>query len=205
MVDFGNAFTGAATGAGLGSAFGPLGTAAGGILGGLSGLLGFGKSKPERIKQMKNYNPQQEEYLDELLEMARAGDKNAFDYINSILSNEPGAFEDFERPAMEQFEQEIIPSILERFAGAGASSSSALNQTLGQYGKSLSSDLAAQRANLKQNAIQMLSRYSEQGLRPRTTPYTKGRDVGAFEALAPKAGEGYSSLLQQMQNRRRYV
>ena len=63
----------------------------------------------------------------------------------------PYQFEDIEKPALEQWEQQVIPSILERFAGAGALNSSGLQQTLGQAAKGLETNLAANRAQQNMN------------------------------------------------------
>ena len=64
---------------------------------------------------------------------------------------QPYQFEDIEKPALEQWEQQVIPSILERFAGAGALNSSGLQQTLGQAAKGLETNLAANRAQANMN------------------------------------------------------
>jgi hypothetical protein len=190
MVDFGNALAGAATG----SAFGPLGALAGGA----AGLFGFGKGKKEKIKQLPNYTPDQMQLINQFLEQAKSGTGNAFDYLNSILSDEEGNLEDFQRPAMEDFQRKVIPSILERFTGMGAGRSSALNQTLGEAGKSFGNDLAAQRAQLKQNAVSQLQQFSEMGLRPQNTPYIQGGTQGAWNPAA--AGSALGSLFQGNNN-----
>ena len=64
---------------------------------------------------------------------------------------QPYQFEDIEKPALEQWEQQVIPGILERFAGANALSSSGLQQTLGQAAKGLETNLAANRAQANMN------------------------------------------------------
>ncbi len=51
-------------------------------------------------------------------------------------------------PALQTFEQDIIPMIQESFAGIGAGSSSGLNLTLGKEGSNLASDLSSQLATL---------------------------------------------------------
>ncbi len=199
MADFSNAFTGAATGAGVGAPFGPAGAAAGGALGGLFGLLGGGKDKPEKLMERERFNPQQREFMANLLEQVKAGNQQAIEYYNKILSEDPEAFADFERPAMEQFQQQTVPNILERLnAGGGMNKySGAVTQQLAQAGQGLSSNLAAMRANLKQNAIQGLQNYSQLGLQQQTDPYTQGGQRGAFNQLAPAASAGYASLLNR--------
>lgn len=202
-MSFGNAATGALTGAGIGSSFGPVGAAAGGLLGGIGGLFGFGKSKADKIKKLPIYDKAQTDYLNQVLQGAQGGNQNAFDYLNSILSNEEGAFEDFEGPELERFYQQTIPNILERVGNRGMSKGgSALNQTLAQAGRGLSGDLASQRARLKQNAISQLMQFSEQGLRSKTSPYIQQGKAGAFEQLAPLAGQSIGNSFYNLINDR---
>lgn len=203
MVDWANSGTGALTGAGIGSVFGPIGSGVGGILGGLSGLFGFGKSKSPQIKQYQNFSSDQQELIQEATQAARAGNQNAIKWLNSILSDEEGTFDEYEKPYLDQFNEEVIPGILERFTGMGARSSSALNQTLGQAAKGLSTNLSEQRANLKKNALQQLSDFSQLGLRQSGTPYIQGGKQGAFELLAPYAGQALGSGFMDLLNRGR--
>lgn len=56
----------------------------------------------------------------------------------------------FVDPAMMQFEQQILPAIQQRFVDAGAGSSSALNQALGQSAADLSTMLGSQMGQFTQ-------------------------------------------------------
>lgn len=197
MVDWSNAGSGVGIGAGIGSSFGPIGAGIGGALGGLAGLFGFGKGKKDKIKQTPNYTPDQINFINDLLQQAKAGNQNAFEYLNSILSDEEGVLEDFQRPALDQFNNEIIPGILERFTGLNAGRSSALEQTLGQAAKGLATNLSAQRAGLKQNAINQLQNFGQLGLTRQTSPYIQQGTQGSFGMLAPYAGQGFLNLLNR--------
>jgi hypothetical protein len=195
MVDLNNAFGGAATGAGIGASFGPWGALGGGVLGGLAGLSGFGKSKEPKIKQQSLYSPEQMSTFSDLLNQAKAGNQDAIAYFSKLFSDEPGAFEDFERPYLEQFQNEIAPSILEMLNAGQNKYSSGVTNSLANAAKGLSTNLASQRANLRQNAGQMLQNYTQLGLTRQTQPYTKSYQQGAFANLAPAAAQGYQSLL----------
>ncbi len=197
MADFSNAFTGAATGAGVGAPFGPWGAAAGGVAGGIFGLLGFGKDKPTQLKERPRYSPEQQQAMSKILQLAQEGNEDAIAYYKQILSDDPEAFADFERPYMEQFQQETIPNILERInAGGGMNKySGAVTQQLAQAGRGLSTNLAAMRANLKQNATQGLQNYSQLGLQELNDPYMQGGRKGAFSMLSQGAGAGYGGLV----------
>ena len=195
--DWSNALSGGATGVGVGSAGGPWTAGAGGVLGFLSGGLGFGKAKKSKIKQTPNFSPEQEQLINEALQAARQGNQQAMKWLNSILSDEEGAFEDFERPFKEQFNEETVPGILERLNVGGNKGSSAVTRQLAQAGRQLSSDLATQRANLKGNAINQLNKFSEIGLRQKTTPYKQPGKPSVWEDLAPEAGASGMDFLRQ--------
>lgn len=195
--DWSNALAGGVTGGGIGAAGGPWGAAAGSVLGLITGGMGFGKGEDESLQWLENFDPETKALIMEALPLAKQGNQNALKYINSILSNEPGAFEDFERPALEQFQQDVIPNILERFQNAGMSKgSSGLNQTLGRAGKELSTNLAAQRANLKQSAMNSLQNYNSLALTPTRTPYKQEGKPSLWSQMGPAAGAGFNAGLQ---------
>lgn len=127
-------------------------------------FFGFGKGNKDQIEAFNKFTPEQMKLINDILSRVSGQTGNAFDYINSILSNDPKAMAEFEKPTIDQFNQQVVPGILERFTGQGARSSSATNQTLGQAGRQLSSDLAAQRANLKSGAINQLMNFLNTGL-----------------------------------------
>lgn len=123
-------------------------------------------------------------------------------YLQNILGGSPEAFQNFERPYMENFEQNIAPSIAERFAGAGtgagALGSSGLQNSLAQAGRGLQTDLAHLRSGLQQQALPQALGYAQQ-------PYSNklgGLQVGAassgyrpgssglFGGLAGGVGQG---------------
>lgn len=58
-------------------------------------------------------------------------------------------------PAMQTFEQQVVPGIQQRFVNEGAGSSSALNQALAQSAGDLTTSLGAQFGQYQQNQQQM--------------------------------------------------
>lgn len=58
------------------------------------------------------------------------------------------------QPAMQNYEQQVLPAIQQRFVDANSGSSSALNQALTQSAGDLENTLAGQRLQLQQNASQ---------------------------------------------------
>jgi hypothetical protein len=190
--------TGAATGAGLGAPGGLLGSGVGALAGGVLGLFGGGRSKKPKIKYEPDYDPGQMELLNQLTQGVQGGNKNALEYLNSILSGEEGAFQDFEAPYKQQFEQEVIPGILERFSGAGARSSSGIQQALASAGKDLSTNLAAQRAQLKQGAINQLLGFNREALTKKNSRYMQEGRPSFFQQLSGPASTGASQGIEEL-------
>lgn len=166
-LDLGGALGGAGAGAGVGSMFGPIGTGIGALGGGALGLFGGGRGKKSK---MKPYNQQALDSLQSVLYGGGLENNPIYgagsNYLQDLLSNDPGAYESFAAPYKQQFEQETIPMIAERFAGmgtgAGAGNSSALYNSLGQAGKNFSTNLASLRSGLQMQALPLAFQYAQQ-------------------------------------------
>ncbi len=156
---------GAVTGASIGSAGGPYGAAAGGVIGGLLGLFGGGGkggssgTKKEKLKKVPTGTPEQEQFGQDLMAMLQGmrqpggGYDLANQYNNSLLGpNQQEAYNNFSSPYLQQFQEQVLPMIGERFAGAGALSSSGFGQALGGAGAGLQSQLAQLFSGLQQQA-----------------------------------------------------
>ncbi len=185
MVDLGNALSGAVAG----SNFGPLGALGGGLL----GAFGVGKGKKTKLKNYNPYTPEQQQFQGQALQGAQNLTPSVFDYLQQILSNEPGAFEDFERPYQEQFQEQTVPFLLDRFLGGQEKGSGSLNLALAQAGRQLSGDLATQRAKLRESAINQLNNYANVGLNKQNTPYIQQGTPGLFD----QANQQYGSTAVQ--------
>ena len=120
---------------------------------------GGGLQSPKDLKKVKNFDKYQK-----AAEKALAKGKG-FDikqeplygqgaaYLQNMLSQNPQAYKDFEKPYMEQFNQEIAPGIANRFAGEENLNSSAFNNSMAQASRSLSERLAALRSGLQMQAL----------------------------------------------------
>lgn len=119
-------------------------------------------SKP-KVKQKSGMMPEQIEAIKKLLQGGGLEGSPLFqqgsDYLQKLLG---GDFSAFEAPLMEKFETDVVPGIAERFAGVGAMSSSGLNQALSEAGKSLMTQLGAQRAGLTQSSLGQALGYAQQ-------------------------------------------
>lgn len=197
------ALGGAGSGAAIGSMFGPIGTGVGAGLGALGGGLAglFGGGKKGGIEQAQRFNPQQQNILALLLGQGAQGIQNPY-----------SGFEDIADYAKNQFNQQIIPSIAERFSGLGnnSSSSPAFASQLGQAGSGLAQALAAMRQQYgqqnQQNALSLLAL----GLSPSFENFYRQSEPGFGENLlsgaiqaAPSFYQSYqlSNALKALQNR----
>jgi hypothetical protein len=123
----------------------------------------------------------------------------AQDYYKDILSGNPDAYNQFASPYLQNFEQQIIPRLSERFAGlggglgGGVGSSSGFGQAIGGAGAQLQAQLAQLYAGLRQNAAQQQTGQYNQlaayGLNP-TQAYQPGT-LGFLGSALPGAMQGF--------------
>jgi hypothetical protein len=126
----------------------------------MPGLGEFLFGSGSRTKKKQAYTPEQMQFLNQLLGSLGGGDQGGFlGYYKNLLGGEEGQgdFEAFADPYRRQFEQETVPMLAERFAGAGggmggALSSSGFGQQLSSAGANLNSQLAQLYAGLRQGA-----------------------------------------------------
>ncbi len=120
------------------------------------------------------------------------------DYWRKVLSDDPSIMEEFSKPEMRKFNEEIIPDIAERYAGMGSGglSSSGFRNATVNAGTDLQERLGALRSNLRQNAASnlynagqgALGNYSKDVM---TQAETQGAGSGFAQtvgALAPIVG-----------------
>lgn len=163
----------------------------------------FWFGSPERFEQRSNLRPEQEPLVQQLLAAIQGREGGgAFgdvaDYYRDLLSNDPSAFEAFAAPEMRRFKEDIIPGLSEQFAGlgAGSTSSSGFQQSLGRAGADLSERLANIRAGLRQQGAQGLQNLAGQGLnqfseniyRPATEGFLQNVAGAAAQAIPGIAG-----------------
>lgn len=142
-------------------------SALGGVAGAGIGAFGGGSAKP-KIKKIETMNPQQKKLFQDLLSQLSGGGQaggpggGALDLLQQYLNPESDVYKNFEAPYKQQFEQETIPNLAERFAGlggglgaaGGALGSSGFAQALGGAGAKLQTDLASMKSGLQHKSIQ---------------------------------------------------
>lgn len=187
---------GGALGKGIGSALGPLGSWAGGLIGGLGGNLAgnlagsyfTGGNNSQQQPQQMNSNPA---FYDQL-QQAQSGLLNQLQQrpqfqpvdINPILQG-----------TRQEFDQRVIPSIMERFSGMGQGGqrSSSFRNALGAAGSGLSQKLAElQSSHARDQQSQMMQ--------------NRGQDLqqmgllGNFVNQQNMLGQNQNQFNQQQQN-----
>jgi hypothetical protein len=185
----------------------------------MNALFGAGTTKsgrnfllgtPPETKQLPTMNKGQQQLLSQLLQMLNPqgqlgqGNQEAIDLQRQYLDPSSQAVNQFAQPYMNQFNQEVIPNLAERFAGMGAMggglSSSGFGQALGAAGGNLQTQLAALKAGLGQQAGQSLmnqySNTSGQALGQRPFGYVQqpGTQGFATQALSAYMKGGFPGL-----------
>lgn len=211
----GGAASGAMTGFGAG---GPWGALLGGLMGGASGFFG-GEDKMKKIPTMTK---EQESLLSQMMQMLGPqgglgqGMQKGIDYQNQLMDPSSEAVRQFTQPYMNEFEQQTVPGLAERFAGMGGMggglSSSGFGQSLSSAGGNLQAQLAQLKAGLGQQAANSLmgqyGNMSGQALSAQPFGYAKPQQsgYGGFmqswgEAGMPglkEGGQGMADLYQKM-------
>lgn len=140
--------------------------------------------KPAQTEQIPAFTPQQEQYLNQILQLLQNVTPGAGRYLQDLFSDDPEALERFAAPAKREFEEQIVPSIAERFAGTGSLSSSGFQQSIGQAGAGLAERLTAMREGLRGQGLGALQGLQGLGLGARPFGYMqRGRQPGFIEGL----------------------
>ena len=125
--------------------------------------MGFFSSKKDKMKKFEQFTPEQQQLFQRIMQMTGEGsdlDQGYGDSISQLqeyLDPSSAAYQRFAAPYMQQFEQETIPGIAERFAGQGAMggalSSSGFGQALSSAGSNLQTQLAGMKTDLQRQAM----------------------------------------------------
>lgn len=118
------------------------------------------------FSKMDTMSPEQIQQLQQILQSLSQDGQLGQGYgqslsgLQEMLDPSSAAMQRFEAPHLQQFEQQTIPGIAERFAGAGAQggalSSSGFGQSLSSAGSQLQTQLAGMKSGLQQQAMRDL-------------------------------------------------
>lgn len=100
--------------------------------------------------------------LYDLLSNVVKGGSGGFNLLQQLAAGETPGFEQMEKPLMSKFQQQILPSIAQRYATAGAGKSSGFQTAATGAAQNLAETLAGQRQQIQQNALQSLLGLSSQ-------------------------------------------
>lgn len=123
-------------------------------------------TKDDKMNKVDTMSKDQKGILNQIMQMlgnqggVGKGNNEAINYQRQLMDPNSNAVNQFAAPYMEQFNQQTVPGLAERFAGLGANSgalqSSGFGQSLSAAGGNLQTQLAALKAGLGQNAAQSL-------------------------------------------------
>jgi len=162
---------------------------------------------PDKLKKVATGTKEQQGLHNNILAQAMGlsegggGYDLAQNYFNNLLGeNQQDAFNQFSSPYLQQFQEQLLPQIAERFAGAGALSSSGFGQSLGGAASGLQSQLAQLFSQLQQQAAgqqyNQFNQLSQQGLNYQPFAYQqKQGSAGIMGPLAMGIGAGLGGPL----------
>jgi hypothetical protein len=162
------------------------------------------------FQKMDTMTPEQQQFLSQIMSQLNDGQLGqgyvqGLSGLMGMMDPSSAAYQRFEQPYMKQFNEQTVPQLAERFAGAGAQggalSSSGFGQALSSAGSQLQTSLAGMKAGLQQNAIRdILNQYkSMAGIGLGAQPFgyqqpQQGFVPGIFNSFAQGAGKAMGGL-----------
>ena len=147
---------------------------------------------PSRFERIPKYGKQVSGGLDQILKSI----------LPQVLGQgDPSAgFEPIAQAETQRFQQDIMPSIMERLTGMniGGGRSSGGLEALGAAGTTLATNLAGQRAQYGLQRQGQLQSLLGMGLQPRKEIGYFGSQPGFMQAMAPGIGEGIGEGITQL-------
>ena len=115
------------------------------------------------MEKVPTMTKEQQSVLSNLMQMLSSQGQLGQEYgqalggLQEMMDPSASSYQRFEAPYLQQFEEQTVPGIAERFAGAGAQggalSSSGFGQALGAAGSQLQTQLAGMKSGLQQQAL----------------------------------------------------
>lgn len=141
--------------------------------------------------KVSNYSSGQERTLNNVNQaqnqISKGGYKDAMGLLQQYLDPNSEIYSNFEKPYMQQFEQQTLPGIAERYAGGNAMGGGLMNSGFGQ-------SLGAAGANLQTQLAQMKQQYQRQSINDLLQQYNQltNQSLGArpFENVYDPGTQG---------------
>jgi len=182
------------------AALAPLIAMAGGI-----GYDMYKSSQSQKPQKVPTMDKKQQAFYSQLMNMINPGgsigqgNEESMDYLRQLMNPNSEAVNQFTQPYMNQFENETVPMLAERFAGmgggmGGGTSSSGFGQSLSMAGSDLQTKLAALKAGLGQQAAgQLMNQYgnfAQMGMNAQPFAYYQPQnEMGAFPGMLNAWGQ----------------
>ena len=163
----------------------------------------------DKFNKMSTMSGGQEKFFNQYMKQMQGmmpGMKQATGMLQQYMDPNSDVYKNFEKPYMQQFEDETVPMLAERFAGMGGGmggglSSSGFGQSLGAAGSQLQTNLAQMKSQMqRQSIMDMLSQFNQMsglGLGTQSFSYghqpaSQGLVPGAVNAFAQGAGKAFA-------------
>lgn len=164
-------------------------------------FLSFLLGKKPKTERYSPYSTQQQNYLNRSLSTASQAQPQAAELLQMLLGQAAGGGQSFGEGAQQRFEQDILPTLAQRFTsqfGEGAGASSGFASALGEAGQDFATQLEQQdfmnRMAQAQLGLGYLQGVGSEGLTrqfyERQTPGKRGALGIGLEALANAAAGG---------------
>jgi hypothetical protein len=139
---------------------------------------------PGGVEQYSTATPEQQNVLQLLQQLGVQG-----------LQNPYAGFAPLAQQAQNNFYQQTVPSLAERFSSMGSNSlsSPAFASQLGQAGSGLQQELAAMQAGYGQQNLQQILQLLQLGLQPQSENVFRPRESGLVQGLIGAAPNFYQS------------
>jgi hypothetical protein len=125
-----------------------------------------------RADKLPTMTRSQNQFLNQILSQLKGGGlgqgyEQGLGLLQDYLNPQSDLYKNFEAPYLQQFEQQTLPGLAERFAGMGAMgqglSSSGFGQALGAAGSNLQTQLASLKSGMQRQSIgDILGQYNTQ-------------------------------------------
>ena len=147
----------------------------------------FGSS--DQIKKMPAKSPEQMGALQQLIGSLGQMNPNIMQdplyqqgrgQLSELLDPSEESFGRFAAPFMQQFQQQTMPGIVNRYADSSSKGSSSFQNAVSQAGVGLSTNLAALRSTLQQDALGKALQYSQQPVSNYSSLFSQGLSVDPF-------------------------
>jgi len=150
------------------------------------------KSNISGYRKIPNFTPEQMNLFKMLLGGTGQGlGGGGLDYLSRLASGDESAFAESEAPAYSAYEK-ALGQLGSRFAGLGAMDSSAFQNATSGAASTLAENLAANRSNLQQSAIDKLLGLSQSLLGQQ--PYSYERKPSGWESFGSLLGSASKFL-----------